>query len=105
MTLTYRACVVPTAKRRLNIDFGIAQIAGQVMPAVNLRTRQRFAAASEHTIVCKSMSKVYALSGMRVAFPVRLGDNSLPGSHYSAVGSKPSGAGCRGQGAWGQRLL
>jgi histidinol-phosphate/aromatic aminotransferase/cobyric acid decarboxylase-like protein/GNAT superfamily N-acetyltransferase len=29
---------------------------------------ERFAAASEHTIVCKSMSKVYALSGMRVAY-------------------------------------
>jgi len=29
---------------------------------------ERFAAASENTIVCKTMSKVYALSGMRVAY-------------------------------------
>lgn len=29
---------------------------------------ERFAAASENVIVCKSMSKVYALSGMRVAY-------------------------------------
>jgi histidinol-phosphate/aromatic aminotransferase/cobyric acid decarboxylase-like protein len=29
---------------------------------------ERFAARSEHSIVCKSMSKVYALSGMRVGY-------------------------------------
>jgi histidinol-phosphate/aromatic aminotransferase/cobyric acid decarboxylase-like protein/GNAT superfamily N-acetyltransferase len=29
---------------------------------------ERFAAATENTIVCKTMSKVYALSGMRVAY-------------------------------------
>jgi histidinol-phosphate/aromatic aminotransferase/cobyric acid decarboxylase-like protein len=29
---------------------------------------ERFAAASENVIVCKTMSKVYALSGMRVAY-------------------------------------
>jgi histidinol-phosphate/aromatic aminotransferase/cobyric acid decarboxylase-like protein/GNAT superfamily N-acetyltransferase len=29
---------------------------------------ERFAAASENTIVCKTMSKVYALSGMRAAY-------------------------------------
>jgi histidinol-phosphate/aromatic aminotransferase/cobyric acid decarboxylase-like protein len=29
---------------------------------------ERFAAISENTIVCKTMSKVYALSGMRVAY-------------------------------------
>jgi len=29
---------------------------------------ERFAAVSENTIVCKTMSKVYALSGMRVAY-------------------------------------
>jgi histidinol-phosphate/aromatic aminotransferase/cobyric acid decarboxylase-like protein len=29
---------------------------------------ERFAAASENTIVCKTMSKVYALSGLRVAY-------------------------------------
>jgi histidinol-phosphate/aromatic aminotransferase/cobyric acid decarboxylase-like protein len=29
---------------------------------------ERFAAASENIVVCKSMSKVYALSGMRVAY-------------------------------------
>ncbi|MEO6005630.1 MAG: aminotransferase class I/II-fold pyridoxal phosphate-dependent enzyme [Opitutus sp.] len=29
---------------------------------------ERFAAGSEHVIVCKSMSKVYALSGVRVAY-------------------------------------
>jgi histidinol-phosphate/aromatic aminotransferase/cobyric acid decarboxylase-like protein len=29
---------------------------------------ERFAATTEHTIVCKTMSKVYALSGLRVAY-------------------------------------
>ncbi|MHC4129291.1 MAG: aminotransferase class I/II-fold pyridoxal phosphate-dependent enzyme, partial [Planctomycetota bacterium] len=29
---------------------------------------ERFAAASDNTVVCKSMSKVYALSGVRAAY-------------------------------------
>jgi hypothetical protein len=42
-TLTYAARFVPTPKHKLNIDFGIAQIAGQVMPGVNLRARHQAA--------------------------------------------------------------
>ena len=42
---------------------------------------ERFAAASSNTIVCKSMSKVYALSGLRAAYlcgPGRLIDDLRP---------------------------
>jgi hypothetical protein len=31
--------VVPLKERKLNVDLGVAQIAGQIMPGVNLRAR------------------------------------------------------------------
>jgi hypothetical protein len=40
-TLTYCARVVPSSKSKLNFDFGIAQIAGQVLPGVNLKARHQ----------------------------------------------------------------
>ena len=43
-TLTYCLRIVPTPKHQLNIDFGIAQIAGQVEPTVNLQARHQFGA-------------------------------------------------------------
>jgi histidinol-phosphate/aromatic aminotransferase/cobyric acid decarboxylase-like protein len=41
---------------------------GSVMESRSSESIERFAAASENIIVCKSMSKVYALSGARVAY-------------------------------------
>ena len=41
-TLTYCVRIVPTPKYKLNLDFGIAQIAGQVEPTVNLEARHQF---------------------------------------------------------------
>ncbi len=41
-TLTYCARIVPSPKVKLNIDFGVAQIAGQVEPTVNLQARHQF---------------------------------------------------------------
>jgi hypothetical protein len=43
-TLTYCARIVPNPKYKLNIDFGIAQVAGQVEPTVNLQARHQFGA-------------------------------------------------------------
>jgi hypothetical protein len=40
-TLTYCARLAPSAKYKLNVDFGIAQIAGEVMPGVNLQARHQ----------------------------------------------------------------
>jgi hypothetical protein len=40
-TLTYCARFVPSAKYKLNFDVGVAQIAGQVMPTVNLQARHQ----------------------------------------------------------------
>jgi hypothetical protein len=40
-TLTYCVRFVPSPKQRLNFDFGIAQIAGNVMPGVNLKARHQ----------------------------------------------------------------
>ena len=42
-TLTYAARIVPLAKKKLNVDFGILQAAGQIQPGVNLNARARFA--------------------------------------------------------------
>lgn len=42
-TLTYAVRFVPSPKYHLNFDFGIAQIAGQVMPGVNLEARHQAA--------------------------------------------------------------
>lgn len=41
-TLTYCVRVIPTNKYKLNFDAGVAQIAGQVMPGVNLKARHQF---------------------------------------------------------------
>jgi hypothetical protein len=43
-TLTYCARIVPNPKHQLNFDFGIAQIAGQVEPTINLQARHQFGA-------------------------------------------------------------
>jgi hypothetical protein len=43
-TLTYCVRIVPTPKHQFNIDFGIAQIAGQVEPTINLQARHQFGA-------------------------------------------------------------
>ncbi len=48
--------------RRVWIDETYVEYAGRE------QSLEAFAAQSENTIVCKSMSKVYALSGMRVAY-------------------------------------
>lgn len=43
-TLTYFARVVPKIESvKMNIDFGVAQVAGTAMPGVNLRARHQFA--------------------------------------------------------------
>lgn len=43
-TLTYAARVIPSPKHHLNFDVGVAQIAGQASPEVNLKARHQFAA-------------------------------------------------------------
>jgi hypothetical protein len=40
-TLTYCVRVAPSPSHKLNFDFGIAQIAGNVMPGVNLKARHQ----------------------------------------------------------------
>jgi hypothetical protein len=40
-TLVYAVRFVPTPKQKLNIDFGIAQVAGQISPGVNLQARSQ----------------------------------------------------------------
>jgi hypothetical protein len=42
-TLTYFARTVPSERLPLNVDFGVAQVANQIMPGVNLHARSRFA--------------------------------------------------------------
>jgi len=42
-TLTYAARIVPLAKKKLNVDFGVLQAAGVIGPGVNLNARARFA--------------------------------------------------------------
>jgi hypothetical protein len=42
-TITYAVRVVPSEKRKFNIDFGVAQAAGQIAPGVNLNARHQFA--------------------------------------------------------------
>jgi hypothetical protein len=42
-TITYAARIVPSEKRRLNFDFGVAQAAGWILPGVNLKARRQFA--------------------------------------------------------------
>lgn len=40
-TLTYAMRVVPSPKHKLNFDFGVAQIAGNIAPGVNLKARHQ----------------------------------------------------------------
>jgi hypothetical protein len=43
-TITYAARVVPLPERsKFNIDFGVAQAAGWILPGVNLQARHQFA--------------------------------------------------------------
>lgn len=44
-TLDYAVRVVPFKGRKLNIDAGVAQIAGRIAPGVDLQARSRFVAA------------------------------------------------------------
>lgn len=43
-TLTYCARVVPSPKHKLNFDVGIAQVAGNIAPGVDLKARHQFGA-------------------------------------------------------------
>jgi hypothetical protein len=43
-TITYAIRFVPSPERRINLDFGVAQIAGQIAPGVNLQARAQVAA-------------------------------------------------------------
>ncbi len=40
-TLTYCVRFVPTPKQKLNFDFGIAQVGGQISPGVHLQARSQ----------------------------------------------------------------
>jgi hypothetical protein len=42
-TLTYFARVIPSAEHPFNLDFGVAQAAGKVLPAADVEARARFA--------------------------------------------------------------
>jgi len=43
-TITYAARIVPSPKHaKLNVDFGVAQAAGWILPGVNLNARHQFA--------------------------------------------------------------
>lgn len=42
-TLTYAARIVPSEKSKLNIDFGVAQAAGKILPGVDVKVRHQFA--------------------------------------------------------------
>jgi len=43
-TITYAVRFVPMTEHRINFDFGVAQIAGQIAPGVNLQARAQVAA-------------------------------------------------------------
>ena len=43
-TLAYAIRFMPTPERKINFDFGVAQIAGQIAPGVNLQARAQVAA-------------------------------------------------------------
>ncbi|MGE5111682.1 MAG: hypothetical protein ACM3JB_12535 [Acidobacteriaceae bacterium] len=43
-TLTYCMRVTPSGKHKLNLDFGVAQLAGNVAPGVNLKARHQVGA-------------------------------------------------------------
>jgi hypothetical protein len=42
-TLTYFVRVLLPTERRLNVDFGVAQAAGEVLPGANIKARAQFA--------------------------------------------------------------
>ncbi len=42
-TITYAARLVPSEKTRLNLDFGVAQAVGHILPGVELHARRQFA--------------------------------------------------------------
>ncbi len=42
-TLTYFARIIPSTERAFNVDFGIAQAAGEVLPGANIKARHQFA--------------------------------------------------------------
>ena len=42
-TITYAARIVPSEKARFNVDFGVAQAAGEISPGVFLNARHQFA--------------------------------------------------------------
>jgi hypothetical protein len=41
-TLVYALRVVPTEAAKLNLDFGVAQVAGQIAPGVDVKARSQF---------------------------------------------------------------
>lgn len=41
-TLTYAVRLSPAPESKLNVDFGVAQIAGEIIPGVNLQSRHQF---------------------------------------------------------------
>jgi len=41
-TLTYFARIVPKTEKGMNIDFGVAQVAGRIAPGVDLKSRAQF---------------------------------------------------------------
>jgi hypothetical protein len=41
-TITYCIRLTPIAESSLNLDFGVAQIAGEIAPGVDLQARARF---------------------------------------------------------------
>jgi hypothetical protein len=42
-TITYAARIVPRPEAKFNIDFGVAQAAGKILPGVDLKARHQFA--------------------------------------------------------------
>jgi len=40
-TLTYCVRFIPTSKYKLNFDVGVAQVAGEVMPGIDLKARHQ----------------------------------------------------------------
>jgi hypothetical protein len=42
-TLTYAARIVPREKSKFNVDFGVAQAAGKILPGVDVKARHQFA--------------------------------------------------------------
>jgi len=42
-TITYAARLVPFGERKFNVDFGVAQAAGKILPGVDLSARHQFA--------------------------------------------------------------